>query len=442
MYHIAYTMYAPDFVTHAHSSTDSERSSAARTALGRMLAALVVAATGLALSTSAPTVHATPPPNLNWIAWESPGSFPGSSSVIQPGGLPYDFDFASQAIGTISAGTPVYVTFEGEIAWDGPGLNKPSDFGVPTSTYWSGRPFTNSATTYISPNVPSLPPNGDRIGVVGSSVSAQTLRFYSDAARTVPANVSNIVMNIYSLGAPGGPGAWDFDRQFSILSDNRTSGGTGFTKTAPTANTYRLSASEGSGTIQFNGSFTSISWTVTQAEAFAAWNIGMTSVDPPLDVTFDTQGGSTISAQTTAVGGSLTDPGTPTRDGHTFAGWFISSTGGTPITFPYAHGQSAAFTLYAQWRSDAQLLPPPPPPGSAAPATSAPTTSTTEAPTTTSPVTNAPAASTPASSTTGGVPQGVLPETGSDDSAVIWAAVILASGVLLAATARRRTRPT
>jgi uncharacterized repeat protein (TIGR02543 family) len=45
-------------------------------------------------------------------------------------------------------------------------------------------------------------------------------------------------------------------------------------------------------------------------------------------------------------------PGTPTRSGYTFAGWFTASSGGSAISFPYTHGQTANFTLYAQWTAN------------------------------------------------------------------------------------------
>lgn len=69
-----------------------------------------------------------------------------------------------------------------------------------------------------------------------------------------------------------------------------------------------------------------------------------------LTVTYNTQGGSTIANGTTPVGGTIpASPGTPTRTGYTFNGWFLTATGGTTITFPYTHNQTANFTLYAQW---------------------------------------------------------------------------------------------
>jgi uncharacterized repeat protein (TIGR02543 family) len=48
----------------------------------------------------------------------------------------------------------------------------------------------------------------------------------------------------------------------------------------------------------------------------------------------------------------MNSPGTPTRSGYSFAGWFTASSGGSAISFPFAHGQTANFTLYAQWTAD------------------------------------------------------------------------------------------
>jgi uncharacterized repeat protein (TIGR02543 family) len=74
------------------------------------------------------------------------------------------------------------------------------------------------------------------------------------------------------------------------------------------------------------------------------------SFTTPISITYNTQGGSAISSGTTAPSGSISSsPGTPTRSGYSFAGWFTSSSGGSAITFPYTHAQTSNFTLYAQW---------------------------------------------------------------------------------------------
>lgn len=74
------------------------------------------------------------------------------------------------------------------------------------------------------------------------------------------------------------------------------------------------------------------------------------SFTTPIMVNYDARGGSAISSGTTAPSGSIsTSPGTPSRSGYSFAGWFTASSGGSAITFPYSHGQTSNFTLYAQW---------------------------------------------------------------------------------------------
>jgi uncharacterized repeat protein (TIGR02543 family) len=75
-----------------------------------------------------------------------------------------------------------------------------------------------------------------------------------------------------------------------------------------------------------------------------------------LTVTYDSQGGSAIFSGSTTTGGSIaSSPGTPTRSGYTFNGWFTASSGGSAITFSYAHGQTANFTLYAQWTATSSV---------------------------------------------------------------------------------------
>jgi uncharacterized repeat protein (TIGR02543 family) len=73
-----------------------------------------------------------------------------------------------------------------------------------------------------------------------------------------------------------------------------------------------------------------------------------------LVITFNSQTGSAIAPASTTTGGSVADPGNPTLSRYTFSGWFTSASGGTKITFPYIHGQTADFILYAQWSPNNQ----------------------------------------------------------------------------------------
>jgi uncharacterized repeat protein (TIGR02543 family) len=158
-----------------------------------------------------------------------------------------------------------------------------------------------------------------------------------------------------------------------------------------TANTYTISYdanSATSGSVPSAGSYRSgdVAYTVVSNSgtlertgySFAGWNTlangsgttyaaGSGTLTTSLDitlygkwtansltVTYDSQLGSAITAGSTTTGGSISaSPGTPSRTGYEFTGWFTASTGGTQISFPYAHGQTSSFTLYAQWSANA-----------------------------------------------------------------------------------------
>jgi uncharacterized repeat protein (TIGR02543 family) len=114
----------------------------------------------------------------------------------------------------------------------------------------------------------------------------------------------------------------------------------GFTRTGYTFVGWNTAAN-GTGTSYAN----QVSYTMgtSNVTLYAQWSANN------ITVTFDSQGGSSISNGNTTTGGAFLNPGNPTRSGYTFNGWFVSSTGGSAISFPYSHGQTANFTLFAQW---------------------------------------------------------------------------------------------
>lgn len=198
---------------------------------------------------------------VNWINWTAPASYPNSASI----GL-NNFNYASGTTGSILMpnNEVVGITLSGEIL--NPAQFESSGFGISSNAYWVERNY--NGTTYISANVPSLPSNGDRIAVAGSGIATQTLTFAEP--------VSNIVMNIWSLGRPTDLGSWRFTQPFAILSQNA-----GQYPSAPYAlraeSMNTLNGYEGAGTIQFLGTFDSLSWEVLDPEFYAVWNIGVTS---------------------------------------------------------------------------------------------------------------------------------------------------------------------
>lgn len=66
-------------------------------------------------------------------------------------------------------------------------------------------------------------------------------------------------------------------------------------------------------------------------------------------VTYNSEGGSTVSNGSFTHGGSLTFPTAPTRTGYTFAGWFSASSGGTALTASGVAAGNSSVTLHAQW---------------------------------------------------------------------------------------------
>ena len=65
-------------------------------------------------------------------------------------------------------------------------------------------------------------------------------------------------------------------------------------------------------------------------------------------ITFDSQGGSTVSSQAVEHGGKVTEPTAPTKEGYTFGGWYKES-GCTSAWNFNTDTVTADVTLYAKW---------------------------------------------------------------------------------------------
>ena len=124
--------------------------------------------------------------------------------------------------------------------------------------------------------------------------------------------------------------------------------------------------------------------------AYAKW------IANSFTVTYDEQGGSAVLDGSTSTGGSISSsPGSPEKAGFTFDGWFTTTSGGTTISFPYSHGQTAGFTLFAQWSPAATTST-----TSTTTSTTTPTTTPTTAPTATTTTTTTSVAPTTTTTTT------------------------------------------
>jgi uncharacterized repeat protein (TIGR02543 family) len=86
------------------------------------------------------------------------------------------------------------------------------------------------------------------------------------------------------------------------------------------------------------------------------WN-GLTAASFDYLATYESNGGSAVSASAFTIGGNISAPTAPTRDGYGFAGWSAID-GGTAVAFPYAPGPDVTndITLFANWLGDGNFL--------------------------------------------------------------------------------------
>ncbi|NBS14826.1 MAG: PEP-CTERM sorting domain-containing protein [Verrucomicrobia bacterium] len=187
----------------------------------------------------------------NWVVWTNFPSSYGSSVVA--GGTTYNYaTFASGYIIDPSTGLTNQVTYNGEV----------------NSATASKLAIWANSSTYTSATVSNLPsPNNSYIALTGYPNLTNQLTF------SLP--ISNFVMNIASLGNPSTTASYNFDSAPVVLSQGSGYWGAQTTPLSVSGNV--VSAREGNGTIQFNGTFTSLIWTTPADEFYSAFTIGATS---------------------------------------------------------------------------------------------------------------------------------------------------------------------
>jgi len=72
-------------------------------------------------------------------------------------------------------------------------------------------------------------------------------------------------------------------------------------------------------------------------------------IAPSFEITFNTNGGSSVSKQTVALNGTVTKPTDPTRSGYTFGGWYKDAGLQNPYDFTSKVVENT--TLYAKWNA-------------------------------------------------------------------------------------------
>lgn len=129
------------------------------------------------------------------------------------------------------------------------------------TNFWA----SNSSTYTSSPTVDNPPPDSDIIRLTGGGGTGTFNLSFSQL-------VHNPVMAIMSMGQGGIPVTYDFDAPFDVLNFGPGHFGDGpLTELAGDV----LEGREGHGIIQFQGSFSSISWTVPTAEFWHGFTLAV-----------------------------------------------------------------------------------------------------------------------------------------------------------------------
>ncbi|NDF54586.1 MAG: hypothetical protein EB145_10390, partial [Proteobacteria bacterium] len=205
--------------------------------------------------------------------------------------------------------------------------------------------IVQTSATVCTVNVTSTASAGG--GAVTSTLTAAGTFSVTDTAGNAMTTLTGSPQSItVTVPAPPAFGvAYDSQGGSAVGGGSTTSNGTiSSSPGSPTRSGYTFN---GWFTSPTGGSAVSFPFSHGQSDSFtlyAQWTANTISVS------YDSQGGSAVSDSSTRVGASITSsPGNPTRSGFTFAGWFTSPTGGSAVSFPYSHGRTSNFTLYAQW---------------------------------------------------------------------------------------------
>ena len=171
--------------------------------------------------------------------------------------------------------------------------------------------------------------------------------WYSDSNLTTTFSFSTAITANTTLYAKWTVNAIDYTVTFSsnggsaVTAQTVASGGTATTPTAPTktGSVFGGWYSDSNLTTAFSFS-TAITANTT---LYAKWTVN------PIDytVTFSSNGGSAVIAQTVASGGTATTPTAPTKTGSTFGGWYSDSA--LTTAFVFTTPITANTTLYAKW---------------------------------------------------------------------------------------------
>jgi uncharacterized repeat protein (TIGR02543 family) len=181
-----------------------------------------------------------------------------------------------------------------------------------------------------------------------TAISTNGTYYYIGQSYTVSGNVTFYAVWDYTGGstytvtfnANGGTGTPPPSRLVGSTSSITLPSGSGLSRTGYTFAGWSTSSEPNETNTYTSGS--SYSMYYSNVTFYAAWQVNSNTI------TFDTNGGSTVSSQTVNSGGTATLPSpAPTKDNFTFGGWYSDSE--LTSTYNFSTTVLTNITLYAKW---------------------------------------------------------------------------------------------
>lgn len=159
----------------------------------------------------------------------------------------------------------------------------------------TGTNYWTPAATWTSTQVQNPPPDPDILQLAGGQNETYKV--------TLSAPIVDPIMAIVSLGATGTPCTYNFDAPFTIESQGTDMWGGSATSLSIQPNNV-LQGTEGSGTIQFVGTYATFSWTVPTPESWHGFTFGIRTT-----LALDPDAGPPDAGQPDAAGDAAGDTG-------------------------------------------------------------------------------------------------------------------------------------
>ena len=257
---------------------------------------------------------------------------------------------------------PTYAgyTFAGWFTAPSGGTALTSPYTLSTSTTLDAQWSANATDDYSFNAAGGSPTPSSGSGLDGSTITlpgaptraGYTFAGWNDGTLSYPAG------STYTLSSDGAAiiltAQWNANATITISFNSEggsavsaVTGLEGTTVTLPAAPTYAGYTFAGWFTAPSGGTALTSPYTLSASTTLdAQW-----SANPTITISFNSEGGSAVSAVTGLEGTTITLPAAPTYAGYTFAGWFTAPSGGTALTSPYT--LSTSTTLDAQWSANA-----------------------------------------------------------------------------------------